>query len=453
MVVGEVSTFSEVVVIGGGPGGYATAERAAALGRSVVLVERERLGGVCLNAGCIPSKALIQVANAVALPAEAAAWGVESDARADMERVQTWMAAVMDRLRGDVEGRMRRAGVGVVRGTARFSTARRVVVATNGSSQHIEFDHAVVATGSRPAALRALAVDHARILDSTDVLGLRAIPRRTAVIGGGYIGLELGCALHKLGSAVTVVEIAERLLPAMHPALGGALQRRLSARGIEVLLGTSALDDDGAALCVRGRDGERRIEVDAVVVAVGRRPNTDELGLERAGVPCDATGRIAVDPSRRATRTVLAVGDVTDGPGLAHKATAEADVAAATAAGRRAAFAPACIPEVVFTDPEVASAGLTPERAREAGAEVVTRRLPLTASARALLRGDGTGFVELVAEPSGALLGAHIVGQDAAELIAEAALAIEMGATLDDLALTIHPHPTLSESLATAAMS
>ncbi|HEX6492319.1 MAG TPA: dihydrolipoyl dehydrogenase [Candidatus Dormibacteraeota bacterium] len=453
MVVGEVSTFSEVVVIGGGPGGYATAERAAAMGKSVVLVERERLGGVCLNAGCIPSKALIQVANAVGLPAEAVAWGVEADARADMERVQAWMASVVDRLRGDVEGRVRRAGVSVVTGTARFSTARRVVVATNGSSQHIEFDHAVVASGSRPMTLRALAVDHVRILDSTDTLALRAIPGRTAVIGGGYIGLELGCALHKLGSAVTLVEIAERLLPAMHPALGGTLQRRLSARGIEVLLSTSALDDDGRSLCVRGPDGERRLEVDAVVVAVGRRPNTDELGLERAGVACDSAGRIAVDPSRRATRTVLAVGDVTDGPGLAHKATAEAEIAAATAAGRRAEFAPACIPEVVFTDPEVASAGLTPERAREAGAEVVTRRLPLTASARALLRGDGAGFVELVAEPGGALLGAHIIGPDAAELIAEAALAIEMGATLDDLALTIHPHPTLSESLATAAMS
>ena len=453
MVVGEVSTFNEVVVIGGGPGGYATAERAAALGRSVVLVERERLGGVCLNAGCIPSKALIQVANAVALPAAAAAWGVEAEARADMERVQAWMSSVVDRLRRDVEARVRRAGVSVVRGTARFSTARRVVVATNGSSQHIEFDHAVVATGSRPATLRALPIDHQRVLDSTDALGLRTVPRRTAVIGGGYIGLELGCALHKLGSAVTVVEIAERLLPAMHPALGGALQRRLSARGIEVLLATSALDDDGAALCVRGPDGERRLAVDAVIVAVGRRPNTDDLGLDRAAVACDAAGRITVDRSRRATRTVLAVGDVTDGPGLAHKASAEAEVAAATAAGRRAEFAPACIPEVVFTDPEVASAGLTPDQARAAGAEVVTRRLPLTASPRALLRDDATGFVELVAEPGGALLGAHIVGPDATELIAEAALAIEMGATVDDLALTIHPHPTLSESLAMAARS
>ena len=451
MVVGEVSTFTQVLVIGGGPGGYATAERAARMGRSVVLVEREHLGGVCLNAGCIPSKALIQVANAVAFPEAAAAWGVEADARADMERVQAWMSSVVGRLRADVEGLVRRAGVSVVRGTARFSTARRVVVATAGSSQHIEFDHAVVATGSRPMTLRSLAVDHVRILDSTDALALRTIPRCVAVIGGGYIGLELGCALQKLGSAVTVVEIAGRLLPAMHPALGGALQQRLSVRGIDVLLETAALDDDGTALCVRGPAGERRLAVDAVIVAVGRRPNTDDLGLDRAGVACDAAGRIAVDPSRRATRTVLAVGDVTDGPGLAHKATAEAEVAAATAAGRRAEFAPACIPEVVFTDPEVASAGLTPDQAREAGAEAVTRRLPLTASARALLHGDGGGFVELVAEPGGALLGAHIVGPDAAELIAEAALAIELGATLDDLALTIHPHPTLSESLALAA--
>jgi dihydrolipoamide dehydrogenase len=454
VVVGEVSTFTQVLVIGGGPGGYTAAQRAAEGGRSVVLVERDRLGGVCLNAGCIPSKALIQVAHAAALPAAAARWGVDLSARVDMNRAQDWMASVIDGLRAGVEGLMRRAGVTVVAGTTRFTSPHRVVVATPTATQHIEFDHAIVATGSRPMELGALPVDHHRVLDSTDALALREVPPRLAVVGGGYIGLELGCAFQKLGSAVTVVEVADRLLPAMHPALARTLERRLVAQGLELLLRTTALEDDGAALRVEGPDGERRVQADLVIVAVGRRPNTDDLGLERAGVRRDGGGRVEVDRARRATATVLAIGDVTAGPALAHKATAEARVAGAVAAGGRAEFDPACIPQVVFTDPQVASVGLTPAEAAAAGTAVETRRLPLAASARAVMSGESTGMVELVAERgSGVLLGAHLVGPEAAELIAEAALAIEMGATVDDLALTIHPHPTLSEMIADAALA
>jgi dihydrolipoamide dehydrogenase len=452
VVVGEVSTFTEVLVVGGGPGGYTAAQHAASLGRSVVLVERDRLGGVCLNSGCIPSKALIQVAHTAALPATAARWGVELVARVDMNRVQDWMASVIDGLRAGVDGLMRQAGVTVLAGTARFTSPHRVVVATPTATQHIEFDHAIVATGSRPVELASLPVDHHRVLDSTDALGLREVPPLLAVVGGGYIGLELGCAFQRLGSAVTVVEVADRLLPTMHAGLGRALERRLTAQGLRVLLRTGAIEDDGTALLVNGPSGECRVEADAVIVAVGRRPNTDDLGLERAGVACGAAGRIGVDRARRAAGTVLAIGDVTDGPGLAHKASAEAEVAGAVAAGRRAEFDPACIPQVVFTDPQVASVGLTPAEAEEAGVAVETRRLPLAASARAVMSGETAGMIELVAERgSGALLGAHLVGPEAAELIAETALAIEMGATVDDIALTIHPHPTLSEAIAQAA--
>ncbi len=452
MVVGEVSTFTEVLVVGGGPGGYTAAQRAASLGRSVVLVERDRLGGVCLNAGCIPSKALIQVAHAVALADTAARWGVDLSARVDMNRVQDWMASVVGGLGADVDAQMRRAGVTVLSGTARFTSPHRAVVATPTATQHIEFDHAIIATGSRPVALASLPVDHHRVLDSTDALGLREVPPRLAVVGGGYIGLELGCAFQRLGSAVTVVEVADRLLPTMHAGLGRALERRLTAQGLAVMLGTRALEDDGTALRVHGPRGGSRIEADAVIVAVGRRPNTDDLGLERAGVTCDPAGLVGVDRARRAAATVLAIGDVTAGPGLAHKASAEAEVAGAVAAGRRAEFDPACIPQVVFTDPQVASAGVTAAEAEKAGAAVETRRLPLTASARAVMSGETAGMVELVAERgSGLLLGVHLVGPEAAELIAEAALAIEMGATVDDLALTVHPHPTLSESIAQAA--
>jgi dihydrolipoamide dehydrogenase len=452
VVVGEVSTFTEVLVVGGGPGGYTAAQHAASLGRSVVLVERDRLGGVCLNSGCIPSKALIQVAHTAALPATAARWGVELVARVDMNRVQDWMASVIDGLRAGVDVLMRQAGVTVLAGTARFTSPHRVVVATPTATQHIEFDHAIVATGSRPMELASLPVDHHRVLDSTDALGLREVPPLLAVVGGGYIGLELGCAFQRLGSAVTVVEVADRLLPTMHAGLGRALERRLTAQGLRVLLRTGAIEDDGTALLVNGPSGECRVEADAVIVAVGRRPNTDDLGLERAGVACGAAGRIGVDRARRAAGTVLAIGDVTDGPGLAHKASAEAEVAGAVAAGRRAEFDPACIPQVVFTDPQVASVGLTPAEAEEAGVAVETRRLPLAASVRAVMSGETAGMIELVAERgSGALLGAHLLGPEAAELIAETALAIEMGATVDDIALTIHPHPTLSEAIAQAA--
>lgn len=452
MVVGEVSTFTQVLVVGGGPGGYIAAQRAASAGRTVVLVERDRLGGVCLNCGCIPSKALIQVAHAAALPAAAARWGVDVSARVDLNRTQEWMGSVIDGLRADVDGLMRRAGVSVVPGTARFTSPHRVVVATPTATRHIEFDHAIVATGSRPLGLDSLPVDHRRILDSTDALGLRAAPPRLVIVGGGYIGLELGCAFRRLGSAVTVVEVEDRLLPGMHPTLGRTLERELTAQGLEILLRTGARDDDGTALLVSGPGGERRIEADAVIVAVGRRPNTDDLGLDRAGVRCGPSGHVDVDRSRRAVATVLAIGDVTAGPAVAHKATAEARTAATVAAGGRAEFDPACIPEVVFTDPQVASVGLTPAAAEKAGAAVETRRLPLAASARAVMIGDTAGTVELVAEHgSGILLGAHLVGPEVTELVAEVALAIEMGATLDDVALTIHPHPTLSEAIADAA--
>jgi len=460
MVVGEVATGVDLLVIGGGPGGYSAALRAAAAGRTVTLVERERIGGVCLNVGCIPSKALIHVADTAGLPAEAAAIGVDLQASVDLDRAQAWIGDVVGRLTGGVEQLLHDAGVTLTTGTARFATARRVAVTLGDDANFYEFKSVVLATGSRTVELPGLPFDGERIIDSTAALALRRVPPHLTVVGGGYIGVELGGAFAKLGAGVTIIELADQLLPGMPLGLARTLERALRARGVTIHLGSKVLERDGDQLVVEGPSGEARLPIGedgVVVVAVGRRPNTDSLGLAGAGVRLDADGRIMVAPDRRAAADVYAIGDITPGPALAHKATAEAEVAVTAAGGRRAAFDPATIPAVVFSDPQVATVGLTVEQAGEAGAETTGFRFPLSASGRALTLGRPDGYVEIVAErgsgpAGGTVLGVHMVGAGVAELAAEAALAVEMGATTEDLALTIAPHPTLSEALAEAAM-
>jgi dihydrolipoamide dehydrogenase len=461
MVVGEVATGTDVLVIGGGPGGYAAALRAADLGKSVTLVERDRLGGVCLNVGCIPSKSLIHAADVAASGAEAAEMGVDLTAAVDMARVQAWIAGVVGRLTGGVEQLLRAAGVTVVSGTARFATAKRVAVwegpgvggvPQGGAASFFEFGSAIVATGSRPVELPELPFDGNRVLDSTGALALDRVPGRLVVVGAGYIGVELGTAFAKLGAEVTVVELTDRLLPGMPAGPARVVERALRFRGVGLHLGTKALGLDGDDLVVEGPDGEHRLPAEAVVVAVGRRPNTDALGLDQAGIRLEASGLIPVDAARRAARGLYAIGDITAGPALAHKATAEAEVAALAAAGRPTAFDPATVPAIVFSDPEVATVGLTAEQAEQAGAETVSFTFPLAASGRAVTLGRTDGHVEVVAERGdGTVLGVHMVGPGVAELAFGAALAVEMGATVEDLALTIAPHPTLSEALAEAA--
>jgi dihydrolipoamide dehydrogenase len=461
MVVGEVATGVDLLVIGGGPGGYSAALRAAAAGRTVTLVERDRIGGVCLNVGCIPSKALIHVADTAALPNEAAAIGVDLQASVDLDRAQAWIGDVVGRLTEGVDQLLRDAGVTLATGTARFATARRVAVTRGDDATFYEFGSVVLATGSRPVELSGLPFDGPRIIDSTAALALRQVPRRLTVVGGGYIGVELGGAFAKLGAEVTIVELADQLLPGMPLGLARTLERALRARGVTIRLGTKVLGAEGDDLVVEGPTGESRLPISVVdaagdgvvIVAVGRLPNTDALGLSQAGVRTDSDGRIVVAADRRAAKDVYAIGDITPGPALAHKATAEADVAVTAAGGRPAAFDPATIPAVVFSDPQVATVGLTAEQAAEDGADANTFRFPLSASGRALVLGRPEGYVEIVAERGGGtVLGVHMVGAGVAELAAEAALAVEMGATAEDLALTIAPHPTLSEALAEAAM-
>jgi dihydrolipoamide dehydrogenase len=441
VVVGEVATRADVVVIGGGPGGYAAALRLAAGGRDVTLIERDAVGGTCLNVGCIPSKALLHAADLAHLPARTGDTGVAVRTEVDMGAVRDHLEAVVGRLTGGVRQLLDAAGVTTMSGTARFSRPDRLAVEHGEEVSHVEFADAVLATGSRPVELPDLPADGERVLDSTGALALRELPHRMLVVGGGYIGVELATAFAKLGSSVTVVEATDRLLPGLPASLARVVHQGLTGLGVEVLVGTTA---DGV---IEDRSPDR------VVVAVGRRPASDGLGLERPGVAIDDRGHVVVDPARRAARHVWAIGDLTPGPALAHKATAEAAVAAASILGdRAAAFDPAVIPAVVFSDPEVATVGATLDEARTHDPDARSFRFPLGASGRAVTLDRTAGFVELVADGAGTIVGGHLAGPEVAELSGEIALAIELAATVTDVAETIHTHPTISESVLEAAL-
>jgi dihydrolipoamide dehydrogenase len=422
-----------------------------------VLVDRggpAGLGGACLHVGCIPSKALIELATAVRRTRELEPAGLTIDGlEISLERFQAWRGELCAGLARGVGELLAAGGTRVVHGDARFNRPDRVVVRTpEDRVVFLEFEHAIVATGSRPIELPGLPYDGQRVLDSTGALALTAVPESVAVVGAGYIGLELGTALAKLGARVTVVEALDDVLPTVDAALRAPVLRRLRELGVDVRLGSTAERLDGEALVVRGPDGEARVAAERVVVAVGRAPNTDELGLAAAGVPVGADGLIAVGEDMRATERIAAIGDVVAGPALAHKATAEAAVAAEALSGRPAAFDAAAIPVVVFTDPEVASAGLSEAQARAAGMDARVATFPLAASGRAATLGARDGFTRVVADAAtDRIVGVHVVGPHASELAAAGTLAVELMAAPGDLAGTIHPHPTLSEGLHEAA--
>jgi dihydrolipoamide dehydrogenase len=457
MVVGELAESVDLLVVGGGPGGYVAALRAAELGREVTLVDRggpAGLGGVCLHVGCIPSKALIELAGAAHRTREMQHAGLTVDALAvSLERFQGWRAELCTRMAVSVRDLLARGGVRVVHGEARFNRPDRVAVRTpQDQVLFFEFHQAVVATGSRPVELPGLPFDGERVLDSTGALALTAVPATVAVVGAGYIGLELGTALAKLGARVTVVEALDRILPTVERSLTAPVLRRLQALGVELRLGTTAERLDGDALVVRGPEGEQRVDAERVIVAVGRVPNTQDLGLAAAGVPVTADGLIPVGHDMHATERIAAIGDVVGGPALAHKASAEGAVAAEALSGRPSAFDPTAIPAVIFTDPEIATVGLSESEAREAGMEPRVATVPLTALGRAGTLGARDGFTRIICDAAtDRVVGVHIVGPHATELAAEGALAVELMAAPADVAGTIHPHPTLSEGLHEAA--
>ena len=452
MVVGEVASPVDLLVIGGGPGGYAAALHAARLGREVTLVEREELGGACLNVGCIPSKALIEVADAVAAPGRVAAWGVRATTEVDMVGVSEHLMAVVGDLTSGVAGLLERSGVHVKPGIARFSRPNRVAVEHDALVEHLEFRHAIVATGSRPIELPGLPLDGERVVGSAELLFTTDLPADLVLVGGGYIGVELACAFAKFGSRVTIVEVEDRLLPGFGKRIGRAVERGLRNLGVGLCLAHRAVEANEDGLVVSGPDGDLVLPADRIGVLIGRRPNSDSVGITEAGATIDGHGLVVVDAQRRATDRVFAIGDLTDGPALAHKATAEAEVAAEAACGRPAAFDPTCIPMIVFGDPQVLSVGLDRDAAAAAGVVAASSRFPFAASGRARTLGDTEGYVEVVADEAGTVIGVHAVGAHVAELAGEAALAVETAATVEDLAGTIHAHPTMGESIMEAAL-
>ncbi|MDP9345366.1 MAG: dihydrolipoyl dehydrogenase [Actinomycetota bacterium] len=441
----------DVVVLGAGPGGYTAAFRAADLGLQVVLVERyERLGGVCLNVGCIPSKALLHVAKLLTDAQDAGAQGIAfGEPSIDLDGVRAFKDGAVDRLTGGLDGLAKGRNVRVVHGEARFTGPHELQVA----DEAIAFEHAIVAAGSSAARLPGFPEDP-RIVTSTGALELADVPARLLVVGGGIIGLEMATVYDALGSEVTVVELADQLIPGCDADLVKPLHRRVSKRYAGVRLATTVkgAEATAAGIGVTFSSGEQET-FDRVLLAVGRRPNGSGLGLEEAGVTVDERGFVPVDEQLRTNVAhVFAIGDVVGEPMLAHKATHEAKVAAEVIAGHDVAFDARAIPSVAYTDPEVAWVGLTETQAEADDVAYETARFPWAASGRALGIARSEGVTKLLVDPgSSRVLGAGVVGVNAGELVAEIALAIEMGADAEDLALTVHPHPTLSETVGLAA--
>jgi dihydrolipoamide dehydrogenase len=441
----------DVLVVGAGPGGYTAAFRAADLGLEVVLVERhERLGGVCLNVGCIPSKALLHVAKTLSDAEDAAAQGIAfGEPSIDLDGVRAFTRGTVDRLTGGLGQLAKARGVTVVRGEARFTGPHELTA----GDETIAFEHCIVAAGSSASRVPGLPEDP-RIMTSTEALDLADVPERLLVVGGGIIGLEMATVYHALGSEVTVVELMDQLLPGCDPDLVRPLQRRIAERYAAIHLGTSidGAEARGDGIHVTLSSGEQ-VVFDRVLVAVGRRPNGAALGLDAAGVHVDDHGFVPVDAQQRTNvRHVFAIGDVCGTPMLAHKATHEGKVAAEVIAGHDLAFDALAIPSIAYTDPEVAWVGLTETEAKASGIPYELGKVPWSASGRALGMGRPEGLTKLLVDPdSRRVLGAGIVGTGAGELLAEVVHAIEMGSDAEDVALSIHAHPTLSETIGLAA--
>ncbi len=455
MVVGSVVKGCQVAVIGGGPGGYVAAIRLAQLGKDVIVVEkRPRMGGVCLNEGCIPSKALIHAADIAFEATRSEVMGVTVEkVSIDLEKMVGWKDGIVDRLTDGVAFLLKKNGVDVVSGEARFIDDRRLGVATDEGVIEIEFEKAIIATGSSPLELGGFEIDGETVIGPREALSLQKIPEKMVVIGAGYIGLELGTVFRKLGADVTVVEFLPEIFPTMDPEVGKTLGRSLKKLGITVRLNHRALRlEPGSPATVvavdRAKDQELRLEADMVLVSIGRVPNSSGLGLDAIGVALDDGGFIGVNEKMQTNIAgIYAIGDVVGGALLAHKAYQEAKVAAEVICGHPAAF-DSLVPAVIYTDPEVATVGMGEAEARDAGHEVVTGSFAFKASGRAMSLGATDGFVKAVADgESGLLLGFVAVGKGVSEMIGEATLALEMGAFLDDVALTIHPHPTMSEAM------
>lgn len=459
MVVGEIATGTDVLVVGAGPGGYVAAIRAAQLGKDVTLVEKDELGGICLNAGCIPSKALIYASYLFEKIKHLDEMGISvKEAQLDLEKMQLWKESVVKKLTGGVKHLCEGNGVNIIKGKATFVSAKKCLVESEHGTQAIAFKDCIIATGSIPMTLPGFAIDGETVIDSTGALALKKLPQSLIVIGGGYIGLELGMAYAKFGSKVTVVEMLDDLLPGTDPELVRLVVRKARALGMEIYTSTTAKElkrgKSSAQLNIATPEGGKKIEAEIVLVSIGRKPNTPpDLGLDKLGLQPDAKGFLKVDAQRRTSNPhVYAIGDIAGQPLLAHKASHEGLVAAEAICGLPSAADWQTVPAVIFTDPEIAYCGMSETEAQQAGYKILIGKFPFAALGRALTMSETDGFIKIIAdEATKVVLGVQIVGPEASNLISEAVLAIEMGATLEDLALSIHPHPTLPEGLMEAA--
>jgi len=451
---------TDIAILGAGPGGYVAALRAAQLGAQVAIIEEQDLGGVCLNVGCIPTKALLRSAEVYRTLQRAEEFGLHLDGRIspDWPAIQARKARIVRQLVGGVGVLLRKAGVQVLRGRGRFVSPDAVEVAIGDGTQRVEARNMVIATGSRPVQLPLPGMDLPGVIDSSGVLALENLPGRMLIIGGGVIGVELAEILGAFGVQVTIVEMLDRLLPLMDEDLGLSMARTMEQRGMQLHLSSrvTRLDpaDGSLKATVLTPSGNLGLETDQVLVAVGRRPNVEDLGLEAAGVRVEKSG-IPVDAHMRTNVPgIYAIGDVTGGMQLAHVASQGGEVAVEHALGHNSALNLKSVPGCVYTDPEIASVGLTEQQARQAGYDLRVGRFPLTASGKALTYGETGGFVKVVSESRfGEVLGLHIVAPHASDLIHEAGLALTLEATLDELAGMVHGHPTLGEAIREAVLA
>ncbi len=459
MVVGDFAQGVQVVVIGGGTGGYVSAIRAAQLGLEVVLIEKEYLGGVCLNWGCIPSKALIHVANLKTQIEHADDLGlVTSKPEVNVEKLVAWKNGIVEKLRNGVQSLLSSNKVEVIQGTARFTGKQELNVETPDGVRRFEFEHAVIAVGSSVAQLPGMAFDGKTVIDSTDALEPADLPERMVVIGAGAVGLELGTVYAKLGTKVTILEGAAELLPMLDAQIPPVMSKALKAHGIELVLNARVKGlekKESGGVVTYEKDGNKEtIEADRILVAIGRRPNSSDIGLDKTGVKTDNRGFIEVNEKMETSaKNIYAVGDVIPGPMLAHKASYQGKIAAEVIAGEPSAFDGVEVPGVIFSDPEIAYVGLSEQEAKTRGYAVKVGVFPFKALGRALTLGEDTsGFTKIVSDAdAGTVLGVHIVGPNASDLISEGALAVASASHIEDLMLTMHPHPTLPESIEEAA--
>ncbi|MDQ0350454.1 dihydrolipoamide dehydrogenase [Alkalibacillus filiformis] len=457
MVVGDFPVEVDTLVVGAGPGGYVAAIRAAQMGQNVTIVDKGNLGGVCLNVGCVPSKALISAGHRYEHASGSDDMGIVAEnVSVDFSKVQEWKGQVVDKLTGGVEGLLKANKVDIVKGEVYFVDQNTAKIMDDKQSQTYKFKDVIVATGSRPVELKPFPYSD-RVLDSTGALELDDIPEKMVVIGGGYIGTELGGAYASFGTEVTILEGEKDILGGFEKQMTQLVKKRLKKKGVDVVTNAMAQGveetDNGVKVTYELKGEEKTVEADYLLVTVGRRPNTDEIGLEEIGVELDDQGLIKIDKQCRTNLdNVYAIGDIVEGPPLAHKASYEGKIAAEAISGEKSEIDYLGIPAVVFSDPELASVGHTEDSAKEAGFEAEASKFPFGANGRALSLNDSDGFVKLVTRKSdGLVIGAQVAGPNASDLISELGLAVEAGMTAEDLALTIHAHPTLGETVMEAA--